>query len=334
MPPMPILPARALLLAPMVELSHRPLRELIHSFGGCDRYYTEMTSASGYLGRSPFDSYFMDSNPSPEKTVVQLFDSEIAPLELAATRLYEERHTSNTPLGGIDANFGCSAPLIEKAGGGVSWMKDATRAATLVTALKTAAPGVPISAKLRLGYEESGETLIEFCLALEAAGADYLVLHPRLKSEKFRRSGRWGYVKVVAEAVHIPVVGNGDITTPERFTTAMNEYGAAGVMIGREAVRRPWIFALLRGKEVNPDFELTINIEEIGLRMIASIKALLPLPFHSSRARRFFYYYCDNLSFGHHLRYAIQNLRDLDDMEVLFKQYFVDVPGERIRTER
>lgn len=330
---MPILPARALLLAPMVELSHRPLRELIDSFGGCDRYYTEMTSASGYLARSPFDHWFMDSEPSPDKTVVQLFGSEIEPFAQAAARLYEERKESHTPLGGIDANFGCSAPLIEKAGGGVSWMKDTNKAAGLIAALKAAAPGVPISAKLRLGYEESGEALLEFCLALETAGADYLVLHPRLKSEKFRRSGRWGYVKAVAEALHIPVVGNGDVRTPERFAAAMDEYGAAGAMIGREAVRRPWIFALLRGKEADPDFELVINIEEIGLRMLASIKELLPLPFHSSRARRFFYYYCDNLSFGHHLRYAIQNLRDLDDMERQFRQYFVEVPAERLKTE-
>ncbi len=318
----------------MVELSHRPLRELIDSFGSCDRYYTEMTSASGYLARSPFDRWFMDSAPSPEKTVVQLFDSEIEPLALAAARLFEERRASGTPLGGIDANFGCSAPLIERAGGGVSWMKDAKRAAELIAALKAAAPGVPVSAKLRLGYEESGEALIEFCLALEGAGADYLVVHPRLKSEKFRRSGRWLYVKAVAEALSIPVVGNGDVRTPERFAAAMDEYGAAGAMIGREAVRRPWIFALLRGKEADPAFELHIDIEEIGLRMLRSIKELLPQPFHASRARRFFYYYCDNLSFGHHLRYAIQNLRDLDEMERQFRQYFVDVPAERLKIER
>jgi len=329
-----ILPARALLLAPMVELSHRPLRELIHSFGGCDRYYTEMTSASGYLARSPFDQWFMDSEPAPEKTVVQLFDSELEPLAQAAARLFEERKASDTPLGGIDANFGCSAPLIEKAGGGVSWMKDARRAASLIAALKAAAPGVPISAKLRLGYEESEAALIEFCLALEGAGADYLVVHPRLKSEKFRRTGRWGYVRAVAEALHIPVVGNGDVRSPDRFAAAMDEYGAAGAMIGREAVRRPWIFALLRGKEANPSFELAVDIEKIGLRMLSSIKTMLPLPFHSSRARRFFYYYCDNLSFGHHLRYAIQNLRDLDEMERQFRQYFMDVPAERHKTER
>ena len=68
---------------------------------------------------------------------------------------------------------------------------------------------------------------------------------------------------------------------------------------------------------------------ETGLRMFDLIKTLLPKPFHASRARRFFFYYCDNLSFGHHLRYAIQNAPDLDSMEKLFRGYFDDVPGER-----
>ncbi len=127
----------------MVELSHRPLRELIASFGACDRYYTEMTSASGYLANSPFDRWFMDSQPDPSHTVVQLFDSEIEPIAKAALRLDQERKAAGAPLGGIDLNFGCSAPQIERAGGGVSWMKDARRAAALMAAVRAAAPGIP-----------------------------------------------------------------------------------------------------------------------------------------------------------------------------------------------
>jgi len=318
----------------MVELSHRPLRELIASFGSCDRYYTEMTSASGYLARSPFDRWFMDSEPAPERTAVQLYDSEQEPMALAAARLACERRESGTALGGIDANFGCSAPHIEKSGGGVSWMKDAARAASLIAALKAAAPGVPVSAKLRLGYEESESALVDFCRALADAGADYLVVHPRLKNEKFKRQGRWSHVRAVARAVGVPVVGNGDIRSWERYRSAVGEYEAAGAMIGREAVRRPWFFAYLRGKEADPAFEMEVNVEEIGLRMISLIREFLPESFHKSRARRFFYYYCDNLSFGHHLRFAIQNSDRLEDIERLFRAYFDEVPAERVKTER
>lgn len=322
------------MLAPMVELSNRPLRELIAAFGSPDRSYTEMTSASGYLAHSPFDRWFTDSLPDPEHTVVQFYDTDIDPMARAARRLFEERQASGTPLGGIDANFGCSAPQIERAGGGVSWMKDASRAATLIRALKEAAPGIPISAKLRLGYEESEPKLVDFCLALQDAGADYLVIHPRLKQEKFRRSGRWPFIKAVAESLSIPIIGNGDIRGHDRYRAAIDQYGAAGVMIGREAVRRPWIFALIRGHEADSDFALEVPIEDTGLRMLGLIRQLLPPPFHTSRARRFFFYYCDNLSFGHHLKYAIQNSDGLDDMERLFRRYFDEVPAERSKVER
>ncbi len=322
-----------MLLAPMVELSHRPLRELVASFGACDRYYTEMTSASGYLSNSPFDRWFMDSQPDPVRTVVQFYDSDIEPLAKAAARLQKERSAGGIPLGGIDLNFGCSAPQIERAGGGVSWMKDARRAAALVGAVKAAAPGCTVSAKLRLGYEESESGLVAFCQALEQAGADYLVIHPRLKHQKFRRSGKWPLVRAVAESIQIPVIGNGDVRSYEQYRAAIDDYKAAGVMIGREAVRRPWFFALLRIKESDPSAGIEIPVEEIGLKMIELIRIHLPKPFHASRARRFFFYYCDNLSFGHHLRYAIQNADGLASMERLFRGYFDEVPSERTKLE-
>ncbi len=318
----------------MVELSHRPLRELVESFGGCDRYYTEMTSAAGYLARSPFDRWFMDSEPRPERTAVQLYGAEPGPLIEASVRLSDERREAGAPLGGIDLNFGCSAPHIERSGGGVRWMKDADRAAGLVAAIKAALPGVSLSAKLRLGYEESEEALLGFCRGLEAAGADYLVVHPRLKNEKFRRTSRWAYVTALSKALGIPVIGNGDVRTYQGYEEAVGRRNAAGVMIGREAVRRPWFFALLRGKEADPAFELEVDVEAVGSSMIALIERLLPPSFHVSRARRFFFYYCDNLSFGHHLRYAIQNSNSLVDIERLFRSYFDEVPAERRRIER
>ena len=141
-------------------------------------------------------------------------------------------------------------------------------------------------------------------------------------------------MRAVAEALAIPVVGNGDVRDYEGCRNAFDEFGVAGVMIGREAVRRPWIFSLLRGKEANPSFEMTVRVEDVGLGMIESIRALLPRSFHVSRARRFFFYYCDNLSFGHHVRYAIQNCDDLDGMAALFAAYFVEVPSDRVKLER
>lgn len=321
------------MLAPMVELSHRPLRELIAGFGSCDRYYSEMTSAAGYLAGSPYDTWFLDPLPVPEKTVLQLYAPDTQRMSLAAARLVKERKDQGISIGGIEANFGCAAPQIERIGGGVRWMKDPAGAAELIAGLRKAAPGIIISAKMRLGYEESLPALKDFCSGLVEAGADYLVLHPRLSSEKFRRRGRWAFVRELAAAMPVPVIGNGDIREFKDYRMAMDTYGPGGVMIGREAVRRPWIFALIRGLEDNPQYSMTINLEELGLRMLDLIRTLLPPNFHLSRARRFFFYFCDNLKFGHHIRYAIQNAPDLNAMETLFRTYFFESPRERIKNE-
>ena len=147
------------MLAPMVELSHRPLRELVAGFGGCDRYYSEMTSAAGYLAGSPFDEWFLDPQPCPEQTVMQLYSPDAQRMALATERLVRERLAQGVAVGGVEANFGCSAPQIERIGGGVKWMKDPEGAAQMIRGMRKAAPDTVLSAKMRLGYEESLEAL-------------------------------------------------------------------------------------------------------------------------------------------------------------------------------
>ncbi len=321
------------MLAPMVELSHRPLRELIAGFGGCDRYYTEMCGAPAYVSDAPYDQWFLDTEPRPESTAIQFNSPDSERMEAAVAKLLADRREKNLALGGIDINFGCSAPLIEKAGGGVFWMKHPKAAAAMVAAVRALIPGVGLSAKMLLGYEESGEALLAFCRGLVDAGADYLILHPRLKDQKFKRLGKWEYVASLARDLPVPVIGNGDIRDYDGYATAVGTHGAAGAMIGREAVRRPWIFALLRARELDPDYRMDVDIEGTGLRMLDLIRAYLPPSFHLSRARRFFFYYCDNLSFSHHLRYAIQNAPDLRAVESLFKAYFDTVPADRLQRQ-
>lgn len=321
------------MLAPMVELSHRPLRELIARFGGCDRYYTEMSSAAAYLNEAPYDRWFMDAQPEPAETAVQFYSPDAARMAGAIRKLVAERESAGIALGGVDLNFGCSVSQIERLGAGIRWMKDPEGAADLVSRAREALPGAILSAKLRLGYEESGDELLRFCSGLVGAGLDYLVLHPRLKDQKFRRLGKWGYVRDLAWALPVPVIGNGDVRGFDGYLAAVDEYGAAGVMIGREAARRPWIFALIRGKEADPCFSLDIPVMDVGLAMLGLIRSLLPEVFHLSRARRFFFYYCDNLSFAHHLRFKIQNAASMDEIETLFRAYFIEVPADLTKRE-
>ena len=226
-------------LAPMAEISHRALRELIEDFGGCDGYFSEMISAAAFLAGGPLEKWYIDTGPKPEKLVFQLVGSDSEAISRAAALLDRQ------DCAGIDINMGCSAPLIRKTGAGAAWMASIDRAGELITLIR---PQVKrrLSVKLRIGYKDDFDYLVQFCRRLEDAGTDLITLHPRLITEKFKRLARWEYVGMLRNELKIPVAGNGDIASPEDLTRR-----AAGpcdaVMVGRGAVKMPWIFAAARG---------------------------------------------------------------------------------------
>lgn len=324
------LPPRALILAPMVALSHRALRELILGFEkepALDLAYTEMASAAGLVSNSPYNDCFLDAAPRPERVVYQFYTTKAERLPEALARV------ADRGVFGADINFGCSAPHILKAGGGAAWMREPEKAAELARAAR----GVwkaSLSAKLRIGAEDDYGRLLDFCRGLVDAGLDFLTLHPRLEGQKFRRRGRWDYVARLVADLPLPVVGNGDVRSWADFRRWMGEADPAGIMIGREAARRPWIFSLLRGLDRDPGFELEVDLRGTALRFLELLEGLLPPEFHESRAKKFFFYYCDNFSFGHHLKWKIQNAPDLGSMRRALEDYFAELPGEARRIER
>ena len=229
------------LLAPMAELSHRALRELIEGFGGCDGYYTEMISAAALLAGGPFEKWYIDNGPCPEKLVFQLIGADSGQISRAAAIL------DRLECVGIDLNMGCCAPLIRKTGAGIAWMSSPSqegavdRAGELVKQVRKTVKR-RLSAKIRLGLTDDFEYLVRFCRRLEAEGLEFIVLHPRTAREKLKRRARWDYVGALRQELRIPVAGNGDISSAEELLSRA-ESPCDGVMVGRAAVCQPWIFA-------------------------------------------------------------------------------------------
>jgi tRNA-dihydrouridine synthase len=314
----------------MVGLSHRALRELVLGFGGLDYAYTEMASAAALVSGSPYDEWYLDSGPEPGRTIYQFYATKPERLPEALAFM---KARSGEPVFGADINFGCSAPHITKAGGGAAWMRDPDGACALVRSAR-AAWDSPLSAKIRLGAEEDYPRLADFVRGIAEAGVDFVAVHPRLEGQKFRRLGRWDYVARLAAEMPIPVVGNGDVRTWNDYRERASDYSPAGVMIGREAARRPWIFALLRGREKSEDFSLEVDLRATALRMLGLIEARLPPDFRLTRARRFFYYYADNFTFAHHIRWKLQNAGDLDGMRRALDDYLLEAPGDALRSYR
>jgi tRNA-dihydrouridine synthase len=304
------------MLAPMAELSHRPLRELIEGFGGCDEYFTEMISAGALVGGGPFESFYIDGGPCPEKLVYQLAGSDPGHLTAAAAML------DRLECLGIDINMGCSAPAITRTGAGVRWMTSQDKAAAMIARVR-AATQKRLSVKLRTGMEDNFDYLVEFCRRLEAQGVELITLHPRTSREKFRGKARWDYVPRLRSELGIPVAGNGDIAGPEDLVRRAESGCCDAVMAGRAAVRAPWLFAAAKGASGS------VDVEETGLRFLELLSKHQPPEFHISRARRFFTYFCDNLKWGTYVKNLLNRETELGGVAKAWSAYFEERPEER-----
>ena len=312
-------------LAPMAEISHRAFRELVEGFGGCDEYFTEMISAPALLAAGPYEKWYIDNAPCPQKLVFQLVGPDSARISGAAALL--------DPLEckGIDLNMGCCAPLIRKTGGGIAWMASVDRAGELVKAVRRVVKQ-RLSVKLRIGFTENFDYLLEFCRRLESEGVELITLHPRTAKEKLKRFARWELIGALRQELKIPVAGNGDITDAETLLKR-----AAGpcdaVMVGRAAIRRPWIFAQAKAmcNERKPhDTNISDSrlptpdslILDTGLKFLELLARWQPPEFHVSRARRFFGFFCDNLKWGNYLKNQLNREETLSGVEQVWKEYF------------
>ena len=309
---------KTFILAPMAELSHRALRELINEFGGCDEYYTEMISAAAMLSGSPFEKWYLDNGPCPEKLVFQLLGSDTGQITKAAALL------DKMECAGIDINMGCCAPQIRKTGAGIAWMSSVDKAGGLIKSLRKAVKK-RLSVKIRLGFTENFEYLVEFCRRLEAEGLDLITLHPRTAKEKLKRLARWDYVGALKQEIKIPVVGNGDISNAEDLINRANN-PCDGVMIGRAAVCMPWIFAQAHGagnrEQGTGNRDPRSLIKDTGLRFLELLGRWQPQEFYISRARRFFGFFCDNLKWGNYMKNQINRENSLLGIENAWRGFF------------
>jgi tRNA-dihydrouridine synthase len=279
-----------------------------------------MISAGALLGGGPFESWYQDAGPCPERVVYQLMGGDPAQLERAAALL------DGRDCLGIDINMGCAAPAIRRIGAGVAWMADIGRAGELMGRVRGAVRHKRLSVKLRIGFSDDFDYLARFCRCLEAEGVELITLHPRTAGEKFKRRPRWEYVGALRKELGIPVAGNGDIAG----VAELLRRGAEGpVMTGRLAVRRPWIFAeALASGDQNPG-GYRVDLEETALRFLELLARYQPPEFHLSRARRFFNYFCDNLTFAHYVKTLLNREQDLAGIARAWSAYFAAHPEER-----
>jgi tRNA-dihydrouridine synthase C len=237
-----------LLLAPMEGLLDHPLREVLTAVGGIDRCVSEFIRITDMLMPDRVFTRIVPELLQGGRTRAgvpvrpQLLGSDPACLADNAAAI--------AALGpdGIDLNFGCPAKVVNRHGGGASLLQDPELLARIVEAVRRAVPAaLPVSAKMRLGYEDASRA-VECAQALAGAGASELVVHARTKSDGYRPPAYWELVPAIREAVTIPVLANGEIWTPDDAARCRRVSGCDGLMLGRGMVADPGLALAIRAR--------------------------------------------------------------------------------------
>ena len=223
-------------LAPMAGVSDYPYRQLIREMG-VELLYTEMVSAKGYEYGNQRTAELIEFNKDQGgKIAVQLFGEDPEFMARAAAGISKEYNIDI-----IDINMGCPARKIVKNGAGSALMKDLNLASEIIKATVNAVE-IPVTVKMRSGWDEDNINAVELAKLAEDAGAAAAAVHGRTRSQFYKGDADWEIIKKVAEAVDIPVIANGDIFSAEAAEEVFAQTNCDGVMIARGAQGYPWIF--------------------------------------------------------------------------------------------
>ncbi len=238
----------------MEGVTDAPMRQLLSEIGGIDYCVTEFLRVTSQVYRPFVFRRHMPELDSPLEVATQL------QLLGGSPQFVSENAKVAAGLGApaIDLNFGCPAPTVNRHDGGASLLKDPARLAEIVRRTREAVPrSIPISAKLRLGWDSCKDILITAPAALEA-GADWLTIHARTKTQGYAPPAHWSWIAEICASTQKPVIANGDISTCEDFLRCQEVTGAKHFMIGRGLLANPilgiQIKSALSGKPVPPDF--------------------------------------------------------------------------------
>jgi len=230
------------LLAPLAGVSDSPFRRLARE-QGASLVYTEMVSADGLVRGNQATLDYCAFDPVERPIGIQLFGSNPEVMADAARRLCDLPDDRRPDL--IDINMGCPVRKVVNRSAGAALLTDVPRLQRIVREM-AAASSVPVTAKVRLGWDDGSRNVVDVSRALEDAGAAAVAIHARTRAEKFEGPAHWEMIADAKQAVSIPVIGNGDVRTREDAARMLADTGCDGVMIGRAAFGDPWVFRRLR----------------------------------------------------------------------------------------
>ncbi|MCF0190450.1 MAG: tRNA dihydrouridine synthase DusB [Marinilabiliaceae bacterium] len=230
-----------ILLAPMEDVTDIPFRKLCKE-ACANLMYTEFVNADAIIRDVDSSMKKLNILDSERPVGVQIYGREIEPMVEAA------KIVESTKPDIIDINFGCPVKKIAGKGAGAGMLKDIPKLVEMTRQIVNAVDHTPVTVKTRLGWDDKSKFIVDTAERLQDVGISALTIHGRTRAQMYTGSADWTLIGEVKNnpRMHIPIIGNGDITTPEGARTAFNRYGVDAIMIGRAAIGKPWIFSEVR----------------------------------------------------------------------------------------
>jgi tRNA-dihydrouridine synthase B len=316
--PFPVAHDVPLFLAPMAGVSEAPFRQIARSFGA-DVVVSEFISSVGVslgIERVLAEMRFEDV----ERPIgIQLYGADPGTMARAAgmvTELFEPDY--------LDINFGCPVKKVVRNNGGSGCLKDMGLVGLIIRAVR-GATHLPVTVKIRSGWDESQRDPVTIARRCEDAGALALALHPRTRTQMYNGTANWDEVARVVEALEIPIIGNGDTRTPEDVLAMRRHTGCAGIMIARGSFGNPWIFSqardLLAGRAMRPGptaaerFTVALQHARLALRLQGDTRKT------ALEFRKHLGWYTKGLPGSADLRQRLFAIESMREAEELFAEY-------------
>jgi tRNA-dihydrouridine synthase B len=305
-------------LAPMAGVTDKPFRTMCKSFGAAV-VFTEFVSSEGIIRGNDKTINYMRFDEIERPIGIQIFGHD--PETLARSAQYIEE---NLKPDIIDLNFGCPVPKVVKRGAGSAILKDLDQLEKIAKWVVRAVNS-PVTAKIRSGWDNGGIVAVEAAKRLEAQGVSLITVHPRTTKQRYTGEADWSIIKDVKKAIKIPLIGNGDIHTPQDAKQMIEETGCDGIMIGRATMGKPWLFRdvidyLTKGElppegdqdQISRSFFKHLDLQKENYSLMYAGNLFKP---HAAA-------YIRGMDGAAHMRFEINRSKDIDAIRELAEKYF------------